>query len=57
MVAGENDTITPLDGQFRTVELFPDARLVVIPKVGHLIHYETPDAAATAILEFLDELA
>lgn len=57
LVAGENDTITPLDGQFRTVELFPDARLVVIPKVGHLIHYETPDAAATAILEFLDELA
>jgi pimeloyl-ACP methyl ester carboxylesterase len=56
MVAGEKDTITPLDGQYTTVEIFPDARLVVIPKVGHLIHYETPDAAAAAITEFLDEL-
>ena len=57
MVAGEKDSITPLDGQYKTVEIFPDARLVVIPKVGHLIHYETPDAAAAAITEFLDELA
>jgi pimeloyl-ACP methyl ester carboxylesterase len=57
MVAGEVDRITPLDGQRRTVELFPDARLVVIPSVGHLVHYETPDAAAAAITDFLDELA
>ena len=26
--------------------LFPDARLVVIPDVGHLVHYETPAASA-----------
>jgi pimeloyl-ACP methyl ester carboxylesterase len=56
MVAGEKDSITPLEGQYKTVGIFPDARLVVIPKVGHLIHYETPDAAAAAITGFLDEL-
>ncbi len=26
---------------------------IEIPDVGHLIHYETPEAAATAIREFL----
>jgi pimeloyl-ACP methyl ester carboxylesterase len=57
MVAGEKDSITPLEGQYKTVGIFPDARLVVIPKVGHLIHYETPDAAAAAITGFLDELS
>jgi pimeloyl-ACP methyl ester carboxylesterase len=28
----------------------------VIPGVGHLIHYETPDAAAQAIRAFLTDL-
>jgi pimeloyl-ACP methyl ester carboxylesterase len=57
MVAGAVDRITPLDGQYRSEKLFPDARLVVIPSVGHLVHYETPGAAADAITAFLDELA
>jgi len=33
--------------------MFRDADLVVIPDVGHLIHYETPRAAASAITRFL----
>lgn len=55
MIAGESDRIAPLSGQLATVTLFPDARLVVLPTVGHLIHYEAAAGAADAIREFLDE--
>jgi len=56
MIVGAIDRIAPLDGQKRTVELFPDARLVEIDGVGHLAHYETPQPVAAAIREFLPEL-
>ena len=55
MIAGESDQIAPLSGQQGTVTRFPDARLVVLPGVGHLIHYEAPAAAADAIRSFLSE--
>lgn len=55
LIAGERDEVAPLGGQFRLLEVFPDARLDVIPGVGHLIHYETPDAAAHAIRAFVAE--
>jgi len=54
MIAGEIDRITPLAGQYETVRQFPDATLVVLPAVGHLIHYEAAPGAAAAIREFLD---
>lgn len=53
LVAAQKDDITPLAAQHRLQAIFPDARLVVIPGVGHLIHYETPGEAARAIKEFL----
>jgi len=56
LVAGERDEIAPVDDQFALLERLPDARLDVIPDVGHLIHYETPEAAAHAIRRFLDDL-
>jgi pimeloyl-ACP methyl ester carboxylesterase len=56
MIAGENDRIAPLSGQKATVGLFPDARLVVLPTVGHLIHYEASQGAADAIRAFVDSL-
>jgi pimeloyl-ACP methyl ester carboxylesterase len=55
MIAGEGDRIAPLSGQEKTVKLFPDARLVVLPAVGHLIHYEAAAGAADAIRDFLAE--
>ena len=55
LVAGERDEVAPLAGQFELLETFPDARLDVIPGVGHLVHYETPDAAAHAIQAFAAE--
>ncbi|MFP3465410.1 alpha/beta fold hydrolase [Leifsonia sp. SIMBA_070] len=53
LVAAEKDDITPLAAEYRLQMLFPTAELVVIPEVGHLIHYETPAAAADAIRSFL----
>jgi pimeloyl-ACP methyl ester carboxylesterase len=55
LVAAERDDITPVAAQHRLQRLFADARLVVIPRVGHLIHYETPGEAAGSIRRFLDE--
>jgi pimeloyl-ACP methyl ester carboxylesterase len=56
MIAGEADRIAPLSGQLATVGLFPDARLVVLPTVGHLIHYEAAQGAADAVRAFVDSL-
>ena len=56
MIAGESDQIAPLSGQEATVGLFPNARLVVLPTVGHLIHYEASQGAADAIRAFVDAL-
>ena len=57
MIAGEGDRIAPLSGQKATVGLFRHARLVVLPTVGHLIHYEAAPGAADAIRDFVDSLA
>jgi pimeloyl-ACP methyl ester carboxylesterase len=53
LVAAVRDDITPIEAERHLATLFPDAELVEIPDVGHLIHYETPAAAATAIRRFL----
>jgi len=53
LVAAERDDITPILRQRDLQRLFPDARLIEIPAVGHLIHYETPAPAAEAIARFL----
>ncbi|MEN0086448.1 MAG: alpha/beta hydrolase [Leifsonia sp.] len=57
LVAAEKDDITPIAAEYRLQTLFPDARIVAIPEVGHLIHYETPEAAAGAVRDFLAELS
>lgn len=56
LIAAANDDITPLSAQHELVRVFPDARLTVIDGVGHLIHYETPVAAAAALRDFLADL-
>lgn len=53
LVAGAQDEIATLPNQHKLMELLPDAELAVVPEVGHLIHYETPQAAAAAITDFL----
>jgi pimeloyl-ACP methyl ester carboxylesterase len=53
LIAAERDDITPVAAQHRLQRLFVDARLEVIPSVGHLIHYEVPAEAAGFIDDFL----
>jgi pimeloyl-ACP methyl ester carboxylesterase len=53
LVAAELDDITPVAAHEPVVEAIGDARLVVLPDVGHLIHYEKPAEAAHAIEEFV----
>lgn len=58
LVAAGEDQITPVAAQHRLQALFEkNAELVIIPRVGHLIHYETPAPAADAIRAFLAETA
>jgi pimeloyl-ACP methyl ester carboxylesterase len=53
LVAAQKDDITPIEAERELAAMFPHAELVEIPDVGHLIHYETPAAAAAAITRFL----
>ena len=53
LVAAERDDITPIEAERTLATLLPDATLVEIAHVGHLIHYETPAEAAGAVRRFL----
>jgi pimeloyl-ACP methyl ester carboxylesterase len=53
LIGANRDPITTVEAQERLARIFPDARLLIIPGVGHLIHYEKPREAAGAIVEFL----
>ena len=53
LIAAQQDDITPIEAERRLATLFPHAELVEIPDVGHLIHYETPATAASAIRGFV----
>lgn len=54
LIAGAVDDIAPLRGQLEIEQLLPDARLIVIQDVGHLIHREAPKEAAESIRSFLE---
>ncbi|MFC7341304.1 alpha/beta fold hydrolase [Saccharopolyspora griseoalba] len=53
LIAGETDDIAPLAGQRALAERLPESELVIIPEVGHLVHYETPARAGAEIRRFL----
>ncbi|MFF2243933.1 alpha/beta fold hydrolase [Arthrobacter sp. NPDC058130] len=57
LIAGEKDEIALLADQHKLAARLPDGRLEVIPGVGHLIHYETPEPAARYIRRFLKDHA
>ncbi|PUB22915.1 pimeloyl-ACP methyl ester carboxylesterase [Promicromonospora sp. AC04] len=56
LIASENDDVAPLPSQRELEAMFASARLVVVPQVGHLAHYEAPDAVARETAEFLAAL-
>lgn len=53
LIAAQRDDITPIAAERTLATLFPNAELVEIADVGHLIHYETPAEAAGAVRRFL----
>jgi pimeloyl-ACP methyl ester carboxylesterase len=55
LIAGEKDEIAALPDQHKLLAVLPDGHLDVIPGVGHLIHYETPEPAAGFIRRFLKD--
>ncbi|GGH35073.1 alpha/beta fold hydrolase [Microbacterium album] len=53
LVAADRDDITPIEAERVLARRIPDATLVEIADVGHLIHYEKPVEAVAAIRAFL----
>ncbi|MFJ3407446.1 alpha/beta fold hydrolase [Promicromonospora sp. NPDC090134] len=53
LVASENDDVAPLPSQRVLAAALADARLAVVPRIGHLAHYEAPDVVARETAGFL----
>lgn len=53
VLAGEADLLVPPDESRKMAEVIPDARLTLIPQVGHLPSLEAPEAVNQAMAEFL----
>ena len=54
LVTGEKDSVGPIAEQRVLQNLFPKSELHVIPRLGHLLHYEAPDTVAKLIESFLE---
>ncbi len=54
IITGGSDNVTPLAGEKRLAKAL-DAKLKVVPNVGHLMHYERPTEVAAEIDEFLSQ--
>jgi pimeloyl-ACP methyl ester carboxylesterase len=57
VVAATMDDITDIQAQRRVSKLYKQVTYREIEGVGHLVHYEAPQQAATFISQFLEELA
>lgn len=53
LIVGEKDDVTPLEKEHTLHRNIHGSHIVVIPDVGHLSHYETPDKIADAIRAFI----
>ncbi|MCA9338712.1 alpha/beta hydrolase [Candidatus Saccharibacteria bacterium] len=53
LIAGAKDGIAKLKDQKELKEEIKNAKLVVEPSTGHLVHYEAPEFAAKAIKNFI----
>ncbi|KAA1036481.1 alpha/beta fold hydrolase [Pseudonocardia sp. EV170527-09] len=56
VLAGEQDRLCPVERHTEIAELAPDARLQVLPGVGHLLPVEAQDTVATLLGEWLSEV-
>jgi len=56
VVCGQMDRLTPPKYSQYLARHIPQAQLVLVPKAGHMLHQEQPQAAARALLGFLKSL-
>lgn len=54
LIGADKDPITSVKQIHALAQRIPNSELHMIPGVGHLVHYETPRAAAEFIADFLD---
>lgn len=52
LIIGDNDSVTPIREQQKFIDAIEPVKVVVLPGVGHLAHYERPNEIAAAIREF-----
>ena len=52
LITGESEAV-PLSGLRRWGASYPDARLVIVPRAGHLVHLEQPDIFFPVVEQFL----
>jgi 3-oxoadipate enol-lactonase len=57
LVVGAEDTITPPECLERAERVVPNARLLIVPRCGHMTPLEEPATFNSAVLEFLREAA
>lgn len=56
VLAGQQDRLCPVERHTEIAELVPDARLHVLPGVGHLLPVEAQDTVAALLGEWLSEV-
>lgn len=52
LIWGERDGIFDVEVGEKMVRVLPDARLYVVPKAAHVVHWERPRDVARAVLDF-----
>jgi len=57
VIHGERDRIVPAENASLIAEAIPGAKLIIIPRAGHMFMTDQPEAAHTALLEFLSAQA
>ena len=57
VMVGDDDPVATVDGARELVDLLPDATLKVVSNCGHAVFREQPDAAVSAMREFLRDRA
>ena len=56
IMAGDRDEIVPLQQSVKLFEILPDARLCVLPGVGHGLPRRRPELFNQIVLDFIDEI-
>ena len=57
VISGDADVIVPVENSRALLELLPRPKLVVLPRVGHALNHESPEAVGVALRSFLLEPA